>query len=216
VARIAIHASDASNRKSSTLSAVTPVALSGQALAKNLGALCQDKSTKIPPVYCRQASSVAAQPAPKPTAIPGPPPSPAEVVQAVTTYCTLHVCGTPPSAGVVAQAISTYCQANGGCRGSTGVGAPGSPGQSVTADQVAAGVASYCTAHNQCQGPAGASGAAGQNGTDGAAGAPGAAGTDGHDGAPPVAWTYTDPIGMQHTCTRTDPFDPAAPTYQCS
>lgn len=65
----------------------------------------------------------------------------------------------------------------------------------------------------------GADGTNGTNGTDGAAGqpgAPGAQGPSGSDGQPPLSWTYTDAFGLSFTCTRTTPFDPAAPTYQCA
>jgi hypothetical protein len=53
-------------------------------------------------------------------------------------------------------------------------------------------------------------------GDPGNPGSDGKDGSDGQDGQPPVSWTYTDALGMQHTCTRTDPFDPASPTYACS
>lgn len=62
-------------------------------------------------------------------------------------------------------------------------------------------------------GPPGQDGAPGQNGADGA---PGKDGSNGADGQPVFAWTYTDGLGIQYTCVRDDPFDPAKPTYHCS
>lgn len=149
------------------------------------------------------------------------PPSQASVELAVAAYCQRTACGTGPTAAQVAQAVATYCTVNGHCRGpagpsgssvtgppgqsgpsgSTVTGPPGpagNDGQNATSDQVAQAVASYCADHDQCQGP------------------PGHDGADGRDGQPPVSWTYTDPLGEQHTCVRTDPFDPSAPTYTCS
>jgi hypothetical protein len=73
-------------------------------------------------------------------------------------------------------------------------------------------------------GVAGAVGAAGQPGTNGVDGQPGQPGADGAVGAtgpagtpgsPPLSWTYSDQNGRDYTCTRTDPFDASAPTYQC-
>lgn len=99
--------------------------------------------------------------------------------------------GDAPSFSDLLQAVQSFCSpgtANPPCKGETGAqGAQGVPGATVV-------------------------GPAGQNGADGAPGAPGAAGADGQ---PPVSWTYTDLLGM-HTCSRTDPFDAAAPTYQCT
>jgi hypothetical protein len=72
-------------------------------------------------------------------------------------------------------------------------------------------------------GPAGQDGAAGadgQSGADGAAGSPGAPGATGpsgpagDDGEPPASWTFTW-LAITYTCTRTDPFDASAPTYEC-
>lgn len=73
-------------------------------------------------------------------------------------------------------------------------------------------------------GVAGAAGADGQPGTNGVDGQPGQPGADGAVGAtgpagtpgsPPLSWTYSDQNGRDYTCTRTDPFDASAPTYQC-
>lgn len=83
------------------------------------------------------------------------------------------------------------------------------------------------TAGGGCVGQAGVNGTAGQPGTDGtpgvdgapgtpgADGAPGPAGPDGTPGQPPLSWTWSDARDT-YTCTRTDPFDPASPTYTCA
>lgn len=134
---------------------------------------------------------------------PGPGPSSSQIELALASYCgpALTRCKGSPTAAQVAQAIASYCGPDGKCRGPAGPSGPaGNNGQSATADQVAAGLATYCGAHNQCAGPAGPAGPSGSNG---------------QDGQPPVSWTYTDLLG-QHTCSRTDPFDRAAPTYTCS
>jgi len=160
----------------------------------------------------------------------GPPPTLTEVEDAVTRYCTQVSCGIPPSAGQVAQAVSTFCNAHAQCSGPGGKtgrngnnglnghngspGATGAEGPGPTSDQVAAAVSSFCAAHNQCQGPAGASGSRGASGAT-VTGPPGENGSNGADGQPPLSWTYVDHIGMTHTCTRDDPFNPAAPTYHC-
>ena len=102
-------------------------------------------------------------------------------------------------------------------------GADGRDGRDATSEQIAQGVSEYCLAHANCTGPAGPAGRDGTNGLPGPAGADGAAGTNGADGAPglpgtpgapgepPVSWTTAD----GEFCSRTTPFDPAAPTYSC-
>lgn len=65
------------------------------------------------------------------------------------------------------------------------------------------------------QGPTGQQGPKGDQGEPGATGATGQQGAPGADGQPPVSWTFNDALGFQRTCVRTDPFDPAAPTYTC-
>lgn len=113
-------------------------------------------------------------------------------------------------------------------------GQNGTNGRDATDVQVFDAVRDYCMLRVNCQGPTGltgTSGASGANGADGATGAsgsdgatgaqgpqgdPGPAGANGVDGQPPFAWTYTDMLDVDHTCTRTDPFDPASPTYICN
>lgn len=70
------------------------------------------------------------------------------------------------------------------------------------------------TVSGSCIGATGATGPAST--TPGPAGADGVDGTDGADGQPPLSWTYVDDLGVTHSCTRTDSFDPINPTYQCS
>lgn len=105
-------------------------------------------------------------------------------------------------------------------------GGTGTPGRAPTSAEIFAQVKTYCQ-FSFCVGPQGSTGAAGQNGTDGTPGQNGAdgqsitgpagpAGTSGTDGQPPASWTYTDTFGVTSTCARTDPFDPAAPTYSCA
>ncbi|WP_022886350.1 collagen-like protein [Glaciibacter superstes] len=75
-------------------------------------------------------------------------------------------------------------------------------------------------------GPSGVVGADGQDGASGAAGpagppgaastVPGPAGANGVDGQPPLSWTYSDALDVTYLCTRTTPFDPAAPRYECA
>lgn len=78
-------------------------------------------------------------------------------------------------------------------------GAPGSPGSDGS---------------NGAPGPPGPAGA--DSTVPGPAGPPGADGAAGAPGQPPAGWTYTDRLGMNYQCTRTEPFDPAAPTYVCA
>lgn len=86
-----------------------------------------------------------------------------------------------------------------GTRGDTGT--PGKDGATGAAGQ---------------DGAAGTAGPAGPAGPQGATGPAGAPGADGQDGQPPYGWTYTDELGVKHTCTRSADFDPSAPTYTCS
>jgi hypothetical protein len=110
-------------------------------------------------------------------------------------------------------------------------GQNGLNGQNATDNQVERAVEIYCDLRLDCQGPMGLDGLNGTNGTNGVDGTNGADGSPGPqgpqgdtgptgaagaDGQPPFSWTYTDALGMQHTCTRDDPFDAAAPTYTCN
>lgn len=101
-------------------------------------------------------------------------------------------------------------------------GPSGAAGQNATDTQVQTAVSMYCDLRLDCQGPSGLPGPNGTDGQPGTAGADGAqgpagpAGANGVDGQPPTSWTYTDDLGFQHTCSRTDPFDATAPTYSCT
>lgn len=163
-----------------------------------------------------------------PTGATGPGPSQVQIQNAVASHCAAVKCGSPPTPAQVAQAVATYCRSDGRCRGPSGPsgaigtpgksgppGSPGAPGQNATADQVADAVATYCAAHDDCRGEQGSSGEQGPSGPAGAPGSAGPTGAPGDDGQPPISWTYTDALGRDHTCTRTDPFDASAPTYSC-
>lgn len=115
--------------------------------------------------------------------------------------------GIQPTAQEPAQAIKgaagdTGATGDTGPRGYPGPegiqGPPGVAGQTGTA-----GTNGADSSTPGPQGPAGANGANGLNGADGAA------------GQPPFSWTQPGILGPE-TCTRTDPFDPASPTYQCT
>lgn len=130
-----------------------------------------------------------------------------QVAAAVGAYLSAHppAPGRPPTAEEIAGAVSTYCAGHGGCVGPAG--------QSASDSQVATAVAAYCgQSPSPCQGPAGP---AGPSGADGPSGPPGPTGPSGAPGKPPAGWTYTDRLGLQHTCTRSNT-DDSAPTYNCS
>lgn len=65
-------------------------------------------------------------------------------------------------------------------------------------------------------GEPGPAGPQGESGPPGPAGEPGADGADGENGQPPASWTWTDRLGMQHTCTRDEGSPASAPTYTCT
>jgi hypothetical protein len=95
-----------------------------------------------------------------------------------------------------------------GARGEKGdIGVPGQTGPKGETG---------ATGSEGAAGPAGAQGDPGPAGAQGPAGATGATGPAGAAGVPPLSWTYTDPLGIPYSCTRTDPFDPTAPTYSCA
>jgi hypothetical protein len=161
-------------------------AVKGQALAANLAALCKDKSIKIPPVYCKQATSVVRQPVTA-TGAPGAPGAPGPA--------------GPP--GVPGPAGSRGPAGANGFNGARGpVGLNGTDG--ATGPQGPAGPA----------GPSGAPGPSGAAGPAGQAGANGAAGPSGSPGAPPASWTFTF-LRLTFTCTRDAGSPDSAPTYSC-
>lgn len=85
-------------------------------------------------------------------------------------------------------------------------GASGKPAPTITPSPGASGAA----------GAVGQPGPPGPSGAPGADGAAGAAGKDGARGLPPAGWTYTDPQGVQYTCSPAEGFDPDAPRYTCT
>lgn len=118
--------------------------------------------------------------------------------------------------------------------GPAGVGPSGAPGaQGVPGRPGASGAPGKPGAKSTVPGPAGSPGAGstvpGPQGVQGVPGAestvpgpkgdkgdPGVAGQDGKDGAPPAGWTYTDPAGIEYTCSPVSDFDASAPRYTCS
>jgi len=173
-------------------------ALNGQALAKRVHQICLAggaPAKHLGPI-CPQASAVATQ---SPTPVPGVsivagPPGPAGPAGPP---------GIPGADGATIVGPRGLAGPSGqvGPAGMPGlVGAPGSPGP-----QGPQGSA----------GPAGPQGSAGPAGPAGAPGSPGPSGPSGADGQPPQSWTFTY-LGVSYTCTRSTPFDPSAPTYDCA
>jgi hypothetical protein len=128
------------------------------------------------------------------------------------------VAGPPGSRGDPGQSVTGPRGAQGepGPIGPTGpvgpigpTGQTGTPGLSATGAPGTAGQPGTVGA----KGDIGPTGPPGTPGKDGADGAPGKNGTDGR---PPAGWTYTDPQGVQYTCTPVDGFDPNAPRYKCT
>lgn len=112
------------------------------------------------------------------------PPSQAQLIEAVASYCAGGVCrgadgadGDDPSEADVLNAVTQYC-ADGRCTGVAGIsgasgatgatGATGEPGRPPTAEEIAAAVSAYCST-GACTGPAGMDGADGVDGEPGPA-----------------------------------------------
>lgn len=70
IARVANDARHDATHQQNLKDRIAPVAVKGQELATNLTALCVDRSVKVPPGLCAQASSVATQ-APSVIPVPG-------------------------------------------------------------------------------------------------------------------------------------------------
>lgn len=140
----------------------------------------------------------------------GPPPTPEQVAQAVYDYCAnTGICeGKAPSMSTVFAAVSQYCN-DGKCKGEDGANGKDAP--PVTSAQIQNAVVNYC-ANGNCTGPKGDTGEAGPIGPTGPAGA---AGNPGADGQPPVSWKFTY-LTTEYTCSREEPFEPAAPRYTCA
>lgn len=121
---------------------------------------------------------------------PGPGPSDAQVLVAVTQYLTVHPLPTapPPTDAQIAAVVAAYLKANPATPGKDGTA-----GASATNAQVATAVATYLAANPPAAGPQGVAGQPGPPGPTGAPGEPGAAGAvgpagpagkDGASGAP--------------------------------
>ncbi len=99
-------------------------------------------------------------------------------------------------------------------------GPKGDPGPSASPG--ATGPAGSPGANSTVPGPEGSPGVAGTQGDPGPAGPAGQDGKDGTDGkdgsngSPPAGWTYTDPAGIEYSCSPVDGFDPSSPQYACS
>lgn len=89
-------------------------------------------------------------------------------------------------------------------------GVPGDPGQDGRIGDTGA---TGSTGKDGAQGPKGDTGPAGPPGPAGADGAPGPQGPPGEPGQSPSSWTFTDSLGVTHTCTRTST-DPLR--YSCN
>lgn len=151
---------------------------------------------------------------PGPEGPPGPPPSDEQVMEAVAAYLAEHPIepGRPPTMAEISAAVAAYLAEHEPPQGERG------PGPSP--EQVAGAVAAYLLASPPPAGPEGPEGPVGPAGPTGDPGVPGADGRDGADGQPPTSWTFTYqpwPVGppVTYECTRTEPFDPQAPTYRC-
>lgn len=123
----------------------------------------------------------------------------------------------PPAKEVTGQPGPVGATGSQGPRGYPGepgpqgvMGVPGLPGPAGAPGP--AGVPGEAGA----DGAPGPQGVPGPSGVDGAPGAVGPPGPSGAAGAPPVGWVWTDPLGIEYSCTRTTPFDPAAPRYECA
>lgn len=97
-------------------------------------------------------------------------------------------------------------------------GEPGPPGQPGPVGQPGTNGAPGSPGTDGSPGVAGADGTPGKDGSDGPAGPAGPQGPPGSpgiDGKPPASWTYTDTLGIEHTCTREASSPDSAPTYTC-
>lgn len=144
----------------------------GAALGTAEQQLKQHGITPLPPPPQQIIEQGAAGP-------PGPGPSDAQVLAAVTLYLQAHPLPTapPPSAAVIAAAVADYLKAN-----PPAAGKDGAPGAAASSAQVADAVAAYLAAHPPAAGPTGPQGPAGVQGEPGAVGPSGPAGPAGKDG----------------------------------
>lgn len=163
------------------------------------------------------------------TTQPAPGPTQAQIDDAVAGYLAAH----PPAPGasatpaMVATAVGDYLGAN-----------PPAPGRAPTSTEIAAAANAYIASHlSDFIGPQGSPGDTGPTGAAGpgpsaqqiadavnsycnpGAGAvspcEGPPGQTGPVGPPVASWTYTDALGVEHTCSRVNT-DDTAPTYACT
>lgn len=162
-------------------------------IASQVKSACASGQLAQSDALCSAAESVAASPAVTPQGIPG---------------------STGPQGDVGPQGIP-------GAPGPPGADATGVPGQPGPPGEPGPPGRDGSNGSDGAAGSPGADatgipGPAGPPGPAGEPGAPGVNGGDGPAGQPPFSWTYTDILGTSYLCSRTDPFDPAAPTYSCA
>jgi len=162
---------------------------------------------------CAKAAEVKDQP---PVAQPAAQPDPVQLRQAAKTavaeYCAApnHPCrgadGATPNFDLIVDAVVARIP-------TPKNGTDGQNGANATAAQVASAVAAYCGQANEpCRG---ATGEKGEKGDPPPCMAE-ASQCRGADGQPPAGWTTSYSDGSTETCSRADPFDPAAPHYTCT
>lgn len=108
---------------------------------------------------CRRGAEAQSTPAPTVVeGLPGRPPTPQEISDAVAAYLAVHPppAGRPPTTAEVAAAVAEYLTAN-----------PPQPGRPPTAAEISDAVATYFAVHPPPQGEPGADGKDGQDGKDG-------------------------------------------------
>lgn len=186
--------------------------------APSVDDVAEDPGVVDDPVQAPPPREVSLPGKPGPTGARGPAPSPAEVAQAVASYCAAHGgCSGPAGASVtpvqVAAAVSTYCGANGQCKGPQGApgndsqvpgpkgedstvpGPQGEKGDPPSPTEVYAAVEAFCADNVQCVGP---QGAPGKDST-----VPGPEGQKGDTGPAPESWTF-EFLGQTYQCTDKD------------
>ena len=113
---------------------------------------------------CGKVTEIVKQPIEGRVGKTGPPPSDAQVQQAVNSYCASGRCDAKsPTMQQVASAVAAYCNARGQC--TPPKPADGKDGENATAAQIASAVASFC-ADDACDGDDGKDGENGRNGRD--------------------------------------------------
>jgi len=119
--------------------------------------------------------------------------------------------GPPGATGPAGQSGPSGPPGPAGPPGPSGAsGSPGTPGSPGPTGQPGPGGAAGSPGAAGVPGP---SGAPGQDGSPGEPGPAGPTGPQGPPGAAPSGWTYTDALGVTHTCTPTTSTPP--PQYSC-